>query len=561
MADYDAVAPVPAASAGFAAAAGVPRPRASSAGGHGDRLTDGVRSFLSSLRSHVEERVNERLNGLEHPTEIAALMSAAVADFPFLAEGDFDNFRGGSAASLLAGLRGTGGASTDRSAASGAAGRVGAASVRAAASAGTANGGEVPEEEPAKEGAAHAETARETDCEEEEHLDFGDGNDEGNYSDDLPKSRAEMDGIVPPLPMPGASVDDVESPDRKPAELREENEINECEPSKIDEKDRQDSPKRATGGKGKQSTTGKPKLGRRSAKTMEDEEEYEPSDDDEDDTLRPIKRHKLSSGSAKSKSKSKSTGRGRGRPRLDGRPPIPGGEKPKKPNCPAPKFTDARLRGCRLYLERHGHLSIPSDYDDEKHRDLHRLGAWAAATRDDYRRFVAGEFPEGPTSRRARTRVQVARGLELLEELGFDFGVEDGDGDAGDATAAAPKKPAAANHDAVWNWRLEKCRAYKSENAHLNPSVTHPAIGGDWSAHMRELYDLRLERGQGALTPVQNTRVRKLVEMGFCFDKVFDVHLQKLEAYKKVKVRATFHGYLQRSRLPCCPQFLIECLN
>lgn len=471
--------------------------RAAAAGGDDADGRPGadVRAFLSSLRSHVEERVGERLGGLGCPAEAAALLSAATAVFPFLAGGRLGSSRG------LAGLRGAGGPSAG-GAASAAAGR----GIPAAA----------------EEGAA--KTAQETD----ERLDSGDGDDEGNYSDG--------DGIPP---LPDISVDDDES-DRKPAaDVREGNKTEEHEPTKSDKERSQDSPKGATERKGKQSTGGKPKPDMRSAQTREDEEEYEPSDDDdEDDTLRPIKRQRLS-GSAKSKSKSKSAGRGRGRPRLDGRPPIKGGEKPTKPSSPVPKFSDQRLRACRLYLERHGHLSVPSDYDDRAHRDLHNFGAWASAMRDDYRRFVGGEFPEEKPSRHARTRVQVARGLELLEELGFDFGTEDGAGrgDKDGPAAEASKKPAAASagQDAVWNWRLEKCLAYKSENGHLNPPAKHPVIGGNWLAHLRELYDLRLEKGQSALTPVQNKRVRKLVEIGFCFDKVFDVNLQKLEAYKKSK--------------------------
>ena len=503
---------------------------------------DGVRAFLSSLRSHVEERVGERLR-LAHPAEAAALLSAAVADFPFLAGGDLGRSASGRAASQPAGPRADGPSADGGSAASPAAAAAGPDSARAG-TAEAANGtsvprrGEAPDQAPAADIAAAAEecgakTAQETD--DEERLDFGDGNDEGCRSDEM-----ERDGMVPPLP--DVSVEDDRSADRKPAAgVREGKEAEVCKPTRGDEEGRQGSLKGATGGKGKQSTGGKLKLDIRSAQKRDDDEEYVQSDgDDEDDTLRPTKRQRLS-GSAKSKS----TGRRPGRSRQDGRPPNKGGEEPKKPNGPEPKFTDQSLRACRLYLERHGHLSVPSDYDDRTHRDLRNFGAWASAMRDDYRRFVGGDFPEGTSRRRARTRVQVARGLELLEELGFDFGTEDGagngDGDAnGQATVAEASKKAvaaSAGYDAVWTWRLEKCRAYKSENAHLNPSVTHPAIGGNWLAHVRGLYDLRLEKGQGALTPVQNKRIRRLVEIGFCFDKVFDVNLQKLEACKKAKVR------------------------
>ena len=122
--------------------------------------------------------------------------------------------------------------------------------------------------------------------------------------------------------------------------------------------------------------------------------------------------------------------------------------------------------------------------------------------------------------------------LEMLEEIGFAF--DPGENNDGAGAVQDTSTP----NGRVWNWRLEQCRQYNEENGHLN-IPKHDKVLGKWADRMCDLYNRRLVTGKKtkktSLLPIssaERVKVKELEKLGFAFDGTFDVHMQRLAAFK-----------------------------
>jgi glycerol-3-phosphate cytidylyltransferase-like family protein len=89
----------------------------------------------------------------------------------------------------------------------------------------------------------------------------------------------------------------------------------------------------------------------------------------------------------------------------------------------------------------------------------------------------------------------------------------------------------------VWNYKIQKCQAYKTEHGHLNIPLKDKTLG-HFSDRMRHLYKRRLECNSKSSTAEQLTKIQKekvafMEGMGFAFDSQFDIHLQNLRKFKE----------------------------
>ncbi|KAL7538461.1 hypothetical protein ACHAWF_006097 [Thalassiosira exigua] len=198
--------------------------------------------------------------------------------------------------------------------------------------------------------------------------------------------------------------------------------------------------------------------------------------------------------------------------------------RPSRGDATKPKSFEERLEQCRAFAKERGHLNITREAGAED------LASWAEKMQEDYRKFFDGlsdpEGRDGPIFHRCEGSMgTIGNRLEALEEMGFPFEP------AEQTSEEVVRDGGASSATAIWEWRLEQCRRFQEEHGHLNFPVKRRDMQ-PWVERMRTLYQRRVEGGQEALTIAEQAKIARLEEMGFAFDGVFDVNLQKLTKFK-----------------------------
>ena len=256
--------------------------------------------------------------------------------------------------------------------------------------------------------------------------------------------------------------------------------------------------------------------------------------------------------------------------------------KDRKKHC---TFED-RLDQCREFRNVKGHLRVPllstlprGTSDFEESHDAEDADAcfakWAQTMRENHHKFFNCDLDS------MKRKENMSNKLERLEEMGFDFELEDHTAPQGMASSAtvlqteandsvcsgtASTGTALSNSSAarsreqpganswkgpIWEWRLEQCRQFKSENGHLN-------MTGQWAERMRGLYKRGLQSAgkksspssEQALASEHRQKVKALESLGFAFEGKFDINLKKLEEFKVRSfsrlLQSSFSAQLQR---------------
>jgi len=215
----------------------------------------------------------------------------------------------------------------------------------------------------------------------------------------------------------------------------------------------------------------------------------------------------------------------------------------------------------KAYKEEHEGCDPPASHGE--------LGKWAHTMRIEYSKLINNGELESVSRKDG-----MANKLEMLEEIGFMFEVNDGpsptsgdraptrgEGSGAETPAASNSALAEVNDDVgsvvaltvaknssaravaqpgatswkgpLWEWRMKLCRQFHRENGHLN-------MTGPWAERMRKLYKRRFEgtrktstssMGQ-QLTHGEREKLKELESLGFAFDGTFDVNLRRLEEFK-----------------------------
>lgn len=201
-----------------------------------------------------------------------------------------------------------------------------------------------------------------------------------------------------------------------------------------------------------------------------------------------------------------------------------------------PSFEE-RMQQCRAFLKEHGHLNIGSKYHLQFALDNDSgLKQWLQRMRTDYHDLFDGKYDNDYGKKGKKSKSTVMNRLEMLEELGFNFDMSVNNEEEDTRKALPEAAPPAcetstdlakdsAPRRAIFDMRLDQCRQFKAEKGHLNIMVS------DWASHMRSLYNQRLEDKE-PLTNAQKEKLKELESLGFAFDRMFDVNLQKLVAFK-----------------------------
>lgn len=116
-----------------------------------------------------------------------------------------------------------------------------------------------------------------------------------------------------------------------------------------------------------------------------------------------------------------------------------------------------RVNLCHAFKAEYGHLNIQTAKND------YGLASWAKTMRRNYRIFLSGG--EGISPARLR---KYGHELEILEEIGFDFGSLDNDEgqetNNNEATEGlSPTNPNNVSNRRIWEYRIEQCRQFKGE--------------------------------------------------------------------------------------------------
>lgn len=185
-----------------------------------------------------------------------------------------------------------------------------------------------------------------------------------------------------------------------------------------------------------------------------------------------------------------------------------------------------RVNLCHAFKAEYGHLNIQTAKND------YGLASWAKTMRRNYRIFLSGG--EGISPARLR---KYGYELEILEEIGFDFGSPDNDEgqetNNNEATEGlSPTNPNNVSNRRIWEYRIEQCRQFKGANNDQMNIPNHDKVLGMFASRMRSLYTDRLD-GSRVLTDIEKEKVRILLELGFCFDGNFDANLERFREYKQ----------------------------
>ena len=184
---------------------------------------------------------------------------------------------------------------------------------------------------------------------------------------------------------------------------------------------------------------------------------------------------------------------------------------------------EERLKLCHAFKVEHGHLNILAAKDE------YGLASWAKIIRRNYRLFLSGGAGVQP----ARLRTY-GHELEILEEMGFDFGSPDND--EGEETnnneAAEGLSTTNRNTRMIWDYRIEQCRQFKAANNGQMNISDHDKVLGMFASRMRSLYNDRLN-GTRVLSDIEKEKVGILEGLGFCFDGNFDANLERFREYKQ----------------------------
>eukprot|EP00986_Skeletonema_menzelii_P000963 scaffold268_cov140-Skeletonema_menzelii.AAC.16 len=187
---------------------------------------------------------------------------------------------------------------------------------------------------------------------------------------------------------------------------------------------------------------------------------------------------------------------------------------------------EERLKLCHAFKVEHGHLNILAAKND------YGLASWAKIIRRNYRVFLSGGAGVQP----ARLRTY-GHELEILEEMGFDFGSPDNDEgeESNDNEAAEGSSSTNLNNKRtkmIWEYRIEQCRQFKAANNGQMNIPDHDKVLGMFASRMRSLYKDRLN-GTRDLSDIEKEKVCILEGLGFCFDGNFDANLDKFREYKQ----------------------------
>lgn len=204
-------------------------------------------------------------------------------------------------------------------------------------------------------------------------------------------------------------------------------------------------------------------------------------------------------------------------------------EEVKKPHKKMITFEE-RVKLCQAFKINNGHLNIPTSKDKAKGGDDYGLGKWVERMRRNYHDFFNDELVNGGKGNR-KTPNAIGHQLEVLEEIGFDFGSSPENEEGGETTGQGTSNQKRSSTKRVWEYRVAQCRKFKAENGHLNITYRDKELG-QFAARMRSLYNRRLEDND-PLTQVEKEKVRYLEDLGFAFDGAFDVNLQNFKEYKQ----------------------------
>mmetsp|Transcript_29012 Transcript_29012/g.58264 ORF Transcript_29012/g.58264 Transcript_29012/m.58264 type:complete len:914 (+) Transcript_29012:122-2863(+) len=189
---------------------------------------------------------------------------------------------------------------------------------------------------------------------------------------------------------------------------------------------------------------------------------------------------------------------------------------------------EERVKLCQAFKVNNGHLNIPTSKSKAKGDDDYGLGKWVETMRRHYRDFFNGEL----VNKGRNNKQVIGYQLEVLEEIGFDFGSSGGNEEA-EGTFSEQGTPTQKVNVTrrVWEYRVAQCRQFKVENGHMNIHPRDEELG-NFASRMRALYNRRLEEKE-PLTQAEKDKVRYLDELGFAFDGKFDVNLQKFMEFKQ----------------------------
>ena len=151
-----------------------------------------------------------------------------------------------------------------------------------------------------------------------------------------------------------------------------------------------------------------------------------------------------------------------------------------------PTSWEERIEQCRAFLEKHGHLKIPTSHPI--------LGTWCAAVRAHYKRLhVDGGSTKGPLTPSRE---------EQLTDMGFVW-------------LAGHRMPDSTwKNRKTWDERFQEYLAFYKEHGHGYVRQNERGLGS-WGSHQRNLYK-KYKAGQKV--ELNAARVKQLEEAGFVWD-------------------------------------------